>query len=470
MINHILSFIIGIILARILIPEDFGLVGMVVIFVAVSQTLIDSGFGQALIRKKDATDIDYSTVFYFNILVGFGLYAIVFFSASSISRFYDEPALIPILKVFGLNIVINSISVIQRIKLIKQVNFKLQTKITLFSSIFSGAIGIAMAYRGFGVWSLVWRNIINNTLQTILLWIYNRWVPLIVFSIKSFTEMFAFGSRLLVIGLLDTFYKNIYLIVIGKFFSSSELGYYTRADQFSKLPSQNITNVIQKVSYPVLVTFQDDNKKLKDAYKRLIKNTMYISFVLMMLLAAIAKPMIIILIGEKWMQSVVYLQLLCFGGMLYPLHALNLNMLNVKGRSDLFLRLAVIQKLLAIPIIVFGVLTGIEVLIIGMVLLSFVAFFINSFFSGRLIGYSVREQILDIGPSFILGFSVALVIYLPTLFFNIPPMPLLSGQITIAFGLVILLSEVFRMNSYLEMKTIVSEKIRQVITRRRVNL
>jgi teichuronic acid exporter len=468
MVSYILNFIIGIILARILVPSEFGIIGMITVFIAVSQSLIDSGFGQALIRKKDASDTDYSTVFYFNLVVGVCLYLILFLSAGPISRFYSEPILIPIIKVFGINIIINSFSVIQRTILIKKVNFKLQTKITFLSSLISGSIGIAMAYKGFGVWSLVWRNIINNSLQSLFLWIFNRWFPSRVFSINSFREMFAFGSKVLVTGLIDTLYKNIYLVVIGKFFTSGDLGYYTRADQFSKLPSQNITHSVQKVSYPVLATLQDDKEKLKAGYKKLITNTMYITFILMLGMAAVAKPMILTLVGEKWLPSVIYLQLLCFSGMLYPLQSLNLNMLNVQGRSDLFLNLEIVKKLLSVPVIVIGIFAGLKVMIIGMVMFSFIAYYINSYYSGKLINYSVKEQFMDILPSFITALLVAVIIYIPSVIFTIKPLLLFTGQLISGLILFILFSWLFKLESYFEIKSILIEKGNQVFSRRRI--
>ena len=450
----------GIILARILSPAEFGLVGMITIFIAISQSFVDSGFQQALIRKKDADNTDFSTVFYFNLAVGVFFYVILYLSAGFISRFYEEEQLRNIVRVFGLVIVINSLAIIQRVRLTKSINFKLQTKISIAGSVTSGAIGIYMAYTGFGVWSLVWRTVINQVLQTSLLWIFSKWRPVLIFSTNAFRNMFSFGSRLLIIGLLDTLFNNIYLLVIGKYFSATDLGYYTRADQFSKLPSQNITNVIKKVSYPVMATIQDNDKKLKEGYKKLIINTMYLSFMLMLPLAALAKSLIITMIGEKWIPSVIYLQLLCFVGVFYPLQALNLNILNVKGRSDLFLNLAVIGKILAIPVIIIGIITGIKFLIIGMIFFSFIAYFINSYYSGKLINYSIKEQISDIAPSFVLALFISILVFIPSLLFNIKPMFMLLSQSLLAALLIIMLSELFRLRGYLEVKLILSNKLK----------
>jgi len=266
------------------------------------------------------------------------LFAILFFAAPLIAGFFNEPQLTKLVKVLASVLVIDAFTIIQRTKLTKRIDFKLQTKISVIADIVSGVAGIAMAYTGFGVWSLVARQIIQRALNALLLWVWNRWIPLLVFSKESFKELFSFGSRLLVSGLIDTAYRNIYLLVIGKFFSAAELGYFTRSEQFQKLPSQNINAVIQRVTYPVLSSMQDDKSRLKNNYQKLIRSTMLITFVLMLGMAAVAEPMIITLIGEKWRPSIIYLQMLSFVGMMYPLHALNLNMLKVSGRSDIILK------------------------------------------------------------------------------------------------------------------------------------
>ena len=330
-----ISFIVGIILARILSPREFGLIGMITIFIAVSQSFIDSGFSSALIRKKDCSQTDYSTIFYFNLMVGIIFYVILFISAGAISSFFKEPQLYMILKVLGLGLILNAFGIIQRTILTKEINFKLQTKISLVASIGSGAVAISMALSNYGVWSLVVLTLGKVGLNSLFLWIWAKWKPLFVFSKKSFIELFSFGSKLLLSGLIDTIYRNVYYLIIGKFFSAAELGYYTRADQFQTLPSSNLNGVISRVSYPILSSIQDEPERLKSNYKKLIRSTMFLTFFLMLGLAAVAKPMVLTLIGEKWLPSVIYLQMLCFVGMQYPLHSLNLNILQVKGRSDL---------------------------------------------------------------------------------------------------------------------------------------
>src|SRR5690606_5108806 len=252
-----------------------------------------------------------STVFYFNLAVGVFFTILLIIAAPIISIFFNEPPLTLIVQVLALSLVINALTIVQRARLTKEINFKFQTKISFIASLLSGIIGIWMAYTGYGVWSLVFRTITGFAFTSILLWIWNKWKPTLEFSKQSFNEMFSFGSKLLMSGLIDTTYRNVYLLVIGKYFSATELGYYTRADQFRNLPSQNITSVIQRVSYPVLTSIQNDELQLKAVYKKLIRSTMLITFVLMLGMAAVAEPFVITLIGDKWQPSVIYLQLLC---------------------------------------------------------------------------------------------------------------------------------------------------------------
>lgn len=457
--NQGIQFIVGILLARILSPREFGLIGMLAIFIALSQSFVDSGFTHALIRKRDCTQTDYSTVFYYNLVVGILLYLILFFFAGSISVFFNEPQLELLLQVLGFGLILNAFGMIQRTILIKNINFKFQTRVSVIASTLSGIIAIFMAFNGFGVWSLVALTLSRFGFSSILLWIWTKWKPSLIFSKNSFKELFSFGSKLLFSSLIDTAYRNIYFLIIGKYFSVVELGYYTRADQFQALPSQQLTGIIDRVSYPILSTIQEDVKKLRMAYKNIIKSTMFVTFVLMLGMVAIAKPMIVTLIGEQWLPSVIYLQMLCFVGMFYPLHALNLNMLKVQGRSDLFLRLEIIKKILSIPIIIIGIIYGIKIMILGMIVHTIIAYFINSFWSGKFIGYSSVEQIKDILPSFVLALTVALVILMLGNIIDFANIWILVTQITVGAVLTVILAEIFRLNSYLYIKEIIFNKL-----------
>ena len=454
-----IQFIFGIILARILSPKEFGLIGMVAVFIAVSESFINSGFSSALIRKKHCTQADYSTVFYFNLLAGFIFLCVLLLSAPVISNFFNEPELKAIIRVLAFVLIIDSASMIQRTILTKRIDFKLQTRISVIASTGAGIVGVTLAYNGLGVWSLVIQTLTRQFLHSFFLWLWNKWRPVLVFSKKSFTELFGFGSKLLLSGLIDTVYRNVYHLIIGKYFSAIDLGYYTRAVQFRDLPSKNITNIMTRVSYPVLSQMQDDPVFLKAAYKKMIRSTMLVMFIVMLGLASVAEPLVISLIGEKWRQSVVYLQLLCFSAMLYPLHAINLTMLNVQGRSDLFLRLEIIKKLMAVPAIIIGIYFGIKIMIAGIIFNSFISYYINSYWSGRLINYSFKEQIKDVAPSFLLAAGVASIVFILGHFLNTSYLVKLILQVFTGIVLFIGVCELGRISDYMYLKQIVLENV-----------
>jgi teichuronic acid exporter len=457
-----ITFIAGIILARLLSPREFGLIGMITVFIAVSESFINSGFSSALIRKKDCTDTDFSTVFYFNLVAGILFFFILFFSAPAIAGFFDEPQLEAIVQVLGIILIIDSLTLIQRTILTKRIDFKLQARISVIASLGSGIVAIVMAFNGFGVWSLVVQRLLRQGLNSLFLWLWNRWRPLWVFSKQSFKELFGFGSKLLVSGLIDTLYRNIYYLVIGKYFSAQELGYYTRAEGFKNLPSQNLNSIVSRVTYPVLSSMQDDIPRLRNNYQKLIRSVMFITFILMLGMAAVAEPMIHTLIGAKWEPAIIYLQMLCFVGMMYPLHALNLNMLQVQGRSDLFLKLEVIKKIIAIPTIVIGVFFGIKIMIVGMMVNTLIAYYLNSYWSGVKIGYSFKHQVKDILPSFFLALSMGVLVYLlgELLPFSYP----VNLIIQIVFGglFVLVISEITKFRDYIFAKQLVLEKIHSI--------
>ncbi len=457
--TQLTQFITGLILARILSPEEFGLVGMITVFIAISQSLSDGGFGDALIRKQNTTADDYSTAFYFNLIVSALVFGILYLTAPAVARFYSRPELVEIERVLGLTILINAFCIIQRTHITKQVDFRMLMKVNLTSSFISGVISIIMALTGFGVWSLVWRSIIRSVVQAIILWTTNKWRPIARFSRESFISLFSFGSKMLLSGLIDTIYNNVYLLIIGKFYSASQLGYYTRADQFSRLPSRNMMLTVQKVSFPVLSQVQDEPERLREGFRRIIVATMLVSFVLMLGMAAVAEPMIITLIGEKWYPAVEYLQWLCLAAMLFPLHALNVNMITVKGRSDIVLKLEVVKKLLAIPVIVIGIFLGIRPLLIGMVVLSFIYYFINAFYSGKLLNYRPLDQLSDIIPSFIVASVSAGIAYSLRFIPELPQAIMLLMQLMVLILLSVALSRKFKLKGYIEIRNIMIEKI-----------
>ncbi|MEA5127266.1 MAG: lipopolysaccharide biosynthesis protein [Proteiniphilum sp.] len=448
-----ITFLVGLVLARLLSPAEFGIIGMITIFIAISNSIVDSGFSNALIRKLDASDKDYNTVFIFNLGISLLLYLLLYAGAPAISRFFNEPQLVPVTRVVGLVLVCNALGIIQRTLLVKAVNFKTQAKISIIASSGSGIIGIGMALYGLGVWSLVAQQVSRQLLNSLFLWIFNRWRPAIQFSINSFKELFGFGSKLMLSGIINTVYQNIYYLVIGKFYSPSQLGQYTRAEQFNNIFSQNLTTVVQRVSYPVLSSIQNEEERLLVAYRKVIKTTMMVTFACMLGMAAIAKPMILILIGEKWLPAVTYLQIMCFAGMLYPLHAINLNILQVKGRSNLFLKLEIYKKILAIIPITLGIFFGIEYLLLGSVFNSFIAFFLNSYYSSTLIDYFPSQQIKDILPAFVISIITAGIMW----FFSFLPWNnwvILALQLSLGVSIAWILYEQSRLSEYLELKSI----------------
>jgi O-antigen/teichoic acid export membrane protein len=314
------------------------------VFIAFSNVFVDSGFSSALIQKKNALASDFSTVFFFNLIVSIILYISIFFCAGLVANFYNQSLLTDLLRVLTLILIINSFSLVQNAQIVKNLNFKVLTKASVLSSVVSGIIGISLAFFGMGVWSLVFKTLSNNIIYTGMLWFFSKWKPSIVFDIKSFKEMFSYGWKLLVSGMLYTFSQNLFYLIIGKIYSPSDLGYYAKANSFSNLASSNITISIQKVTFPTLSRLQDDGVNLLKAYKKLLKSTIFITTFSMGMLFVIAEPSIIILIGEKWRLTIPLLKILCFGGLWYPINSINLNLLQAKGRSDLFLKLSIIKN------------------------------------------------------------------------------------------------------------------------------
>ncbi|GJQ60094.1 MAG: lipopolysaccharide biosynthesis protein [Candidatus Scalindua sp.] len=388
---------------------------MILIFTEVSGVFINGGFRAALIRKQNRTDSDLSTVFYYNIAVSLFFYFVLFVSAPYIANFYDSPVLAMVIRVVSLNMVIGALGAIQGTILNIAIDFKTQTKITVITLIITGTIGISMAYNGYGVWALVFQGLASTVVSTVLLWSFIGWKPKLVFSLNSFKELFGFGSKLMLSGLLDTAYRNIYQVVIGKKFTSAELGFFTRAKGLAQLPSSNITNIIQRVTFPVLSEMQDNVIPLGNNYRKLLKMSAFVIFPLMMLLFGLAEPLVKILLTDKWLPAVPMLQVLCFGYMFYPIHAINLNLLQVKGRSDLFLCLEIIKKVL-ITIVLFATAPfGVLVMCYGIIVTSVLALIINTYFTGRLINVGFLKQIKDIFPIMILSFITGFLAYLPSM-------------------------------------------------------
>jgi len=406
------QLIIQILIARILSPADFGVIGMLAIFIAISQSFIDSGFSNALIRKTNRTEADISTVFYFNIVVGFVFYFILFFCAPIIAEFYKTPVLVPITRVLALGIVFNSLAIVQRALLTAKVDFKTQAKASFTSVVISGAVGLYLACNGYGVWSLAIQTVTNGFLNTVMLWILTKWKPSLIFSITSFKEMFSFGSKLLLSGLIDTTYRNIYTLVIGKIYSANDLGCYTQANNFASFPSSNLTGIIGRVTYPLLCELQNDDERLRYTYRKYLKLSAYIIFPLMIGLAALASPLLKMLLTDKWSDAIILLQIICLSMMWYPIHAINLNLLQVKGRSDLFLRLEIIKKVVGITILCITIPFGVAWMCVGNIFTSIFCLAINTHYTGKLINLGFLKQMKDLFPSLLYSLSMGALVML----------------------------------------------------------
>ncbi len=409
--NQLLGFFVSLVLARLLLPSEFGLIGMIAIFVSIGNTLLSGGLTSSLIRSKDLDEEDFSTVFFFNLGASIFIYAIIYLLAPVIAEFYDQNVITNLLRVYSLTFLIQALSAVQLARLTQKMDFKTQTIISIPATIIGGLTGILMAYSGFGVWSLVASYMTTSCFNTIQLWFYSKWSPIIAFNREKFMFHLNFGYKLTLSGLLDTIFNNIYIIIIGKYFSPSQVGFYTRAETLKQLPVINISNALNKVTYPLFASIQNDNARLKRVYKQIMQIVIFIIAPTLLFMAVLAQPTFVILFTEKWLPAVPYFQILCLNGILYPIHAYNLNILKVKGRSDLFLKLEIIKKVLVVISVAIGLQFGIMALLYGQVLTSIINFFINTYYSGKFINYTSWEQIKDIFPSIFLAIICSILIY-----------------------------------------------------------
>lgn len=422
--NHGVEFLLMLFMARLLGPKEYGLIGLTAIFLAISSTFVNSGFSSALIRKKDCSNDDYSTVFIFNLFVSCLCYFILFLIAPYVGEFYNEPVLCPVLRVLSLQLIIYAFCAVQSTILTKNIDFKKKTKISVTKNIISGFVGLLFAYFGYGVWALVIQTLTSSVLLSVMLWSTTEWYPNLHFSIKSFKELFGYGSKLLISSLINTTYGQIYPIVIGKFFSAATLGNFSRARHWANLGSKNLTGILEGVTFPVLAKVQDDDKRLENIYRRMIRTSCFIIFPVMIGLSAVAYPLTLVAIGKKWEFSAYLLQIVCFSMMWYPVHALNLNLLKVKGRSDLFLKLEIIKKILGICILCISVPLGIVAMCYFNILNSLIALFVNTYYTGKLINVGYFKQMRDIAPTLLLSIimwgTVLLVIrYIPNIYIQL---------------------------------------------------
>ena len=393
-----IQFIIGLILARLLSPSDYGIIGMLAIFMAISQTIINSGFSSALIQNQNRTETDFSTAFYFNIVVGIVCYAILFVAAPYIAVFFNEPILKPVLRVFAINLFIGSLAVVPAAKFSIKIDFKTQSKASIIATLISGTLGITLAYRGVGVWALVAQSVCHSVCNVTLLWYLLKWKPLWTYSWNSFKQLFSYGGNILLSGLLHTVYENLTTLVIGKFYSSKDLGFFTRGQQFPSLLSTNITGILQRVTFPILSKIQDDTPRLMSVYRDYIKITSLGIFFLLSLLASLGRPLVELLLTDKWIEAVIYLQIFCFALMFDHLCQINLNLLYVIGNTKYVLRLEIIKKTISFAILLASIPFGVLAICISKVIYTQIAVFINTYYTGKLFNFGYLKKIKDFLP------------------------------------------------------------------------
>ncbi len=398
-----ITFLVSIILARLLLPAEFGLIGMIALFMTIGNTLINAGLTTSLIRTKDADHEDYSTVFMINLAGSMVVYLLLFVTAPLIADFFRQPQLTAIIRVYTIAFIINAFSSVQLTRLTKEMQFKTQLTVQIPSLVLSSVLGIYLAWTGHGVWALVWMYIAQAFLSAVQLWFRTGWRPGFSFNKQKFRYHFNFGYKLLLSGLIDAVYVNIYNLIIGRMYPAAQLGYYTRALNMRQLPVQNLATALNKVAFPALSKLQDDNEKLRRAYKQIMQQVIFWVAPTLIVLAVMAEPLFVLLFTEKWLPAVPYFQLLCIPGIFYPLHSYNLNILNVKGRSDLFLKLEVIKK----AFITIGILIAIPFGIYGLLYFQIIAnvfgYVVNTWYSGKMINYSAGAQLRDILPIIILA-------------------------------------------------------------------
>lgn len=443
-LNMGLGFVIGVILARLLSPSDYGLLAMIAVFNAIAFAFLDSGFGNALIRKPDLTEDDNTTAFFFNLVAGVVLFGIIWVIAPWVSAFYDKPILTPLLRAEGSLLIVSSFKIVQNTQLTRALNFKAKMIIRVVSNILGGASGIISAYCGLGVWALVVMHVADAIISLILLWIISPWRPRGRWNKQSFNYLWGYGSKLLASGLLNTIYNNIYPIIIGKFYSAADLGQYSRAQGYASMPSTSLTGVIQQVTFPVLSQIQDDDQRLGNNYRRMLRFTVFIVFPIMIGMAALAHPLVISLVTDKWAQCVPYLQIICFSSMWYPVHAINLNLLQVKGRSDLFLRLEIIKKALITVVVFVCVPFGIIGICCGSVFTSLACLAINTYYTGKLINVGFVRQMMDMTPTLLASLAMGAVVYFAVMPFGNDVVKLAVG-IPLGMVLYLAIAKVFRM-------------------------
>lgn len=456
-----IGFVVSVFLARLLLPAEFGLIAMIGVFMGIGVALMNSGLGSSLIRTDNPTQEDYSTVFFFNLAGSILIYVFMYFVAPFIATFYEQDLLTTIIRWYTVIFIINAFSMIQTTRLTKLLDFKTQMKVSVPSTIIGGSVGVAMAYLGYGVWSLVVMGIVQVATSTLQLWFYTKWKPTWVFNKKKFKYHFNYGYKLTLSSLLDTVFVNAYTIIIGKFFAPAQVGFFNRADTLKQLPVSNISAILNKVTFPLFAEIKNDDIRLKSVYKKIMQLVVFVVAPVLLVMAALAEPFFRFLFTEKWLPAVPYFQILCWNGILYPIHAYNLNILNVKGRTDLFLKLEIVKKIFIVLVVLVSLQFGIYGLLYGSVVTSVLAFFINTHYTGKFLNYAALEQVKDILPIILLatlssGFVCGLDMYLQEQQ-TVDVLRLILGSL-LGVLLYVILSFTFKMTAITELKKLILKK------------
>lgn len=445
-----IQFVLSIVLARLILPEEFGQIAMLMVFTSIAGTIVDSGFGAALIQRKSASYVDECSVFYFNIAISILLAGLLCLAAPFIAAFYETPILEPLTRVLSLLLVIGALGMVQMTMLTKKLDFKTQMKIGIVATVLSGVIGVYMAYRGFGVWSLAVQSISRGIFRSVLLWVFQSWRPGWVFSMDSLRSMFPYGSKLLCATLVASVFDNLYFIVIGKAFSLQDLGFYSRAKGLQQIPVASIAHSVGRVTFPVFSSVQDDKPRMKRGVRKSLMILAFINFPMMVGLAVVAEPLVIVLFTDKWLAAVPYLQLMCFVGALHPLHGVNVNVLKAQGRADLNLKINVLKNGLKLVFLLITLPWGIEAILWGQIVLSGLCYFVNTHYTSILIKYPIGEQVRDLIPAFIVSVVMGGGVY-ALQYLSIPNVyMMLATQVCVGFSIYVFGCYVFKLSSFVE--------------------
>lgn len=444
---QMVAFIVSVVLARLLSPDAYGTIALVTVFISIVQIFVDSGLGNSLIQKKDADNIDFSTVFYTNLFFCFGLYTLIYIISPLIARFYRDMEMVPMIRVLGLTIIVSGLKNVQQAYVSRNMLFKRFFFSTICGTICAAGVGIALAYRGYGVWALIVQNLVNVTIDTAILWMIVKWRPQMAFSLKRFKGLFSFGWKLMVSALLDTGYNNLWSLIIGRVYTSADLGFYNQGDKFPKLIVNNINTSIDSVLLPVMSNAQDEREHVKNMTRRSIMISVYIMAPLMIGMAAVAESLVIFLLTDKWLPCVPYLRIFCITYMFWPIHTANLSAINALGRSDLFLKLEVIKKTVGLLLLFITINHGVMAMACSLLISGLLSQIINSWPNRRLLNYSYIEQLKDILPSIIAAVLMGAIIY-PIHYLPMLDIVILVIQVVVGLLTYISLSVVFKIDSF----------------------